>query len=925
MAQAGTATESWAVGHQPRLGNSAVLTATELDEIRKYQKVVDFRDTILSGKHARIQVPSSSVGKATTRQSTIITTAAASSSAATTSVATQRVAPSSTQAQTQKQTHTNTNGYQVDNMHSFNANSQQPAVAVAATGFSTIPGVSRSFGSSKTEINPVLLEKSEDLVKAELQLQRQRLEKSLKEQIDQRKASTKNALPPYEQLPDFDLSDVLAKALTLVQATAPPVTANPSTAANVSDSSDSFDENTFYSSQHDTPEPQPEPQPLPRIQNVPPQNVRIPNMPMPMPEPTRSQVAHVPSQQPAPLPVPAPASLPYQVQPVRSALPTQNPSSSSRNPPNTGGLATFVHDYAVHNAPPTGHEGVQRGQQHQRHEVETHVISSDSGAASRSDNSGNTDTDQPADHSRMQNSHHLLPNAHLRRNRPLIRAHNLSPFAPQPAHVSPLAMARQPPIPEPDISILPGAPAQVTALRQERGVVTSPESSPQGEKGSKKKNKKNKKRKAEARALDTPGSPYIKPEPRSPSPLSAPHFIRQQKRSRPSHRQEQEQDLIHEPQIERPISILHQEQHPTAPVHLERVPYGLDRADDPYTRQVRHSVAPAAHRLDRPVYEELRPDGTSVQYIRRAQSPPGYVDPYGVVEPRPMRSASYSVNPPYREVSAYQRDGRMSVRPYADRARSRSPVMYEGRPPAVAPPLAPPARIIVDQYGREYIDPPRASTVARHSAVPAPRPSEHEVIYERAPIRAPSRMAGAGTFEEDGVVYRRASPVYAPRRVITQPEYGSDYRSYRERDYSIQPMGPPPPSQDFIQIRGATERRVPEDITREYLPRAASVRPAEAVPYYNGLQSSRPDVPPRQYAASVHPEVRREAAPPVFREFSARPLEADRPRREFSVRPVERYYDRPPHPDDEVTYIERPRTVQQEVIYADNSRRQVYQ
>ncbi|KAI0011271.1 hypothetical protein F4779DRAFT_574046 [Xylariaceae sp. FL0662B] len=802
-------------------------------------------------------------------------------------------------------------------MQSFKANSQQPAVAVAATGSSTIPGVSRSFGSSKTEINPVLLEKSQDLVKAELQLQRQRLEKSLKEQFDLRKASMKTTLHVSEQLPDFDLSDVLAKALTLVQATAPPVTSNPSTAANVSDSSDSFDENTFYSSQHDTPEPQPSP----RIQNPPSQNVHVQNVS----EPTSSQVAHAPSQQPVPLSVPTSIPIPYQTQPVRSTPPNQNPISLGQNPPNAGGLATFVHDYAVHSAPKTGYEGVQRGRQRQKHEVETHIISSDSGAASRSDNSGNTDSDQPADHSRTQNSHRLLPNAHFsQRESPLVRAHNLSPFAPQPAHVSPLAMARQPPLPEPEVSILQGAPAQVSALRQERGVVTSPESSPQGEKGGKKKNKKNKKKKAEVRAPGAPGSPYIKPEPRSPSPLSAPHFVRPQKRSRPSHRQEQE--LIYdEPQIEHPIPRLHQEQHPAAPLQVERIPYGLDRVDDSYARQVRHSAAPTIHRLDRPVYEEVRPDGTAVQYVRRAQSPPGYVGPYGVVESRPMRSTSYSVNPPYREVSTHQRDGRMSVRPYADRARSRSPVMYGRHSPVMAPPTAPPARIIVDQYGREYIDPSRASAVARHSAVPIPRPSEHEVVYERAPIRAPSRMPGAGTFEEDGIIYRRASPEYASRRVITQPEYGVDYRSYRERDYSIQPMGPPSANQDFIQIRGTTERRVPEEISREYLPRAASVRPAEAVPYYNGLQSSRPDVPARQYAASVHPEVRREAAPPIFREFSARPSEVDLPRREFSVRPVDRYYDRPPHPDEEVTYIERPRTVQQDVVYADNSRRQVYQ
>ncbi|KAI0011270.1 hypothetical protein F4779DRAFT_574044, partial [Xylariaceae sp. FL0662B] len=84
MAQASTTTEPRAFGNQPGQGTSAALTAVELDDIRKYQKVVDFRDTILSGKHPRIKVPSSSMGRAGTRQSTVTATAATTAAAATT-------------------------------------------------------------------------------------------------------------------------------------------------------------------------------------------------------------------------------------------------------------------------------------------------------------------------------------------------------------------------------------------------------------------------------------------------------------------------------------------------------------------------------------------------------------------------------------------------------------------------------------------------------------------------------------------------------------------------------------------------------------------------------------------------------------------------------------------------------------------------
>ncbi|KAI2781105.1 hypothetical protein F4815DRAFT_467832 [Daldinia loculata] len=894
MAQASIAREPIALGYQPGAQNGA-LTSADLDEISNYQKIINFRDTIVSGKHPRIKVAK----PVTPQQST--------------SLARDRVAPSSSAQPFQNAPNLNSL-HQVDNMQSFKANMQQPAVAVASTGSNaSIPDVSRPLDSAKAVANSVSLQTSGYIAKADLQLQRIRLEQELKEEFEYRKALAKAPLQPSEQPVDLDLSDILAKALTLVQATALPPSSNTPNAGTVSDASDSFDDNTFYSSPLETPDSRASP----RIQNPIRQDVQMRDAPAA----ASQQATHAPQQrQFAPQPVHTPASS-YQADVSRSVQPIHTASSSRQPQPSVGGPATSVQDHAVYNSSKTSREGDIMVHSRQTRQAEAQVISSDSGAASRSDNSGNTDSDQPVDFSRIHNPHQLLPSAHFRqRESPVVRAHDLSPFAPQPAHVSPLAVARRPPMPEPDISILPGAPAQVTALRQEHGAVTSPESSPQGDKGGKKKNKKKNKRKAEMRAPDAPGSPYIKPEPRSPSPLSVPQFVRPQKRLRSDARHDQE--LVYdEPQIERPVSVLHRDQYPATHVPAEGPPYGLGRLDDPYTRPLRQSVAPASQRLDRGVYEERRPDGTIVQYIQRVQSPYGYPAPYGAVEPRSLRSASYSVNPSYRDVPTYQRDGRMSVRPYTDRARSRSPIVVERGSPTMAPP-APPPRILVDQYGREYLDPPRASAATRHSAVPPPRPSERELVYERVPLRAPSRMAGE-TFEEDGIIYRRASPTYAPRRVITQPEYGIDYRSYRERDYPMQPMGVP--NQEFISVRGAPMGRAPEDMPRDYLPRATSVRPPDAVPYYNRVEAIRPEVPSRRYAASVHPEVRRDAASAVVREFGPRPSERDMPRPEFSIQPVERYYDRPPHPEGDVAYIEPPRAPQQEIIYADNGRRQVYQ
>ncbi|KAI0525906.1 hypothetical protein F5B22DRAFT_588212 [Xylaria bambusicola] len=891
-----------ALGHEPACAVTAAsaaatsaLTNSEHDELREYNKIIQFRDTVVSGKHPRIKVPASFVVK--------------------NGPASQPPSSNAPERITQPSAHLSINnnvadGRSLGNMLSFKANSQQPAVTVPPAGSTPfIPGVSRPLGPGKPEIDPVLLQKSDGLVKAEIQIQRQRLEKMLRDQVEERKGIVRGNLQA-EQLPELDISDILAKALTLVQATAPPAMSSlPSPTANVSDASDSFDENTFYSSQHNTPESRP---------SVPARNA-LENAQLQGHSTPAHQIA---SHAPPPVPLtsqslPTPINHQPQTNIARSIAQGQTVGAQNIHP--VGPVGQAQGRDMISTSKKATQNPLQQG--HHKEQLETQLISSDSQDASRSDNSGNTDSEQSAEQHGLQNQTQLVPNPNFRQHeQPLIRGHNLSPFAPQPAHVSPLVVARQPHIRESDPSALQRVPAQVTALRQEHAVVISPESSPQGDKGPKKKNNRKKnKRKADARAQETQGSPNIKPEPRSPSPLTAPPLIRPQKRPRRLGRQEPE-IIYDDPILERPSSQLQPERYPPAAIHVERVPQDYEGVDDPYSRQVRPSVAPVAHRLESPLYEERRPDGSIVRYVRHVASPAGYLDSYGAADSRPLHTSSYTVaNPDVREVPTYHREGRMSVRPYPDRARSRSPIIVERRSSAMPPPSAPPRRIVIDEYGREYLEPVR-TPVSRQSVVPPTRPGDHEIVYERAPIRATSRVPAPEIIGEDGVIYRRASPGYAPRRVITQPEYGSGFRTYRERDYPMQPMAPP--SQDFVQIRGVPEHRLAEHLPREFLSRAASVRPVESVPYER-LASTRPD---RQYAASVHPDARREIAPHVGADYSIRPTEMDIPQRSYSVRPVERFYEQPPPREGDITYVERPRAAHQEVIYPGNgASRQVYQ
>ncbi|KAB8301366.1 hypothetical protein EYC80_003242 [Monilinia laxa] len=187
------------------------------------------------------------------------------------------------------------------------------------------------------------------------------------------------------------------------------------------------------------------------------------------------------------------------------------------------------------------------------------------------------------------------------------------------------------------------------------------------------------------------------------------------------------------------------------------------------------------------------------------------------------------------------------------------------------------------------------------------------------------------TFEEDGVLYRRASPVAVPRRVITQPEYAHpEYRSYREREYSARPTPMRPPGEEYVRVRAQPERRQVshfEEAPREYISRPQSVRP-DAIRYevpreYVGrLSSVRPEAPLREYASSVHPEARREVMAPPRREFSVRPTEIVPRSHQPIMAEGERYYE---VDNQRPAIIERPREREGSVfIYADDAPRKVY-
>ncbi|KAK4165982.1 hypothetical protein QBC43DRAFT_343318 [Cladorrhinum sp. PSN259] len=905
-----------AVGGQTASGSGLVtsqLPPSELHEVQQYEKLLRFRDDVVSGKHPRIKPPASALGKGA--QGSKLSAASTSPTAATSEFSRPN----------------GINGV-FNGKRPVNVNLPSSQMSAGLPGLGNLSS-SRPFGK-QPEINPVLLQKSDDLIKAEIQLQRQKLERSLKDEIEQRRTKAS------DQMAELDVADIWAKALTLTQDTLAQPTDEAEPAANASAASDSFDDNTFYSSQHGTPDSQ--------------MAARIP-IPSEDDE-MRDASPYEPQFDPEPA-----------VEPVRVAQPISGVNTQQKQ----STIKTSAPPFSI---PGVTVPGLSLGSYGGPHATQTASFVQSS-STSRSEESGNTGSGQPSNAGDLARVNERLLGRNLGQHpSPLIRGHDLSPIAPQPERVSPLAplanLARQPHLAGSDSSGRRATPAQVAALRKQTSNASSPDSSPQGNnRAEKKKNKKEKKkkRKAERMAAEATSvaAPYIKPEPRSPSPLAAGTAAPY---ARPNKRQKQNQQqppefAYGEPRYEQPIRVEEgfQEAYQARGGRQERV-VGYETADTYQTRLDEEPVLITSPRYERVYYDESRaPLSTRSVHPESPSVPSGQYVSREVRAVRPVSrvvDASFEDAPFYRDVRTASR---VSVRPPAAyRERSQSPIfMYERPRGAMAPPRAPARRIIIDADGREYLEP-----IVREEI---PRGPPVERVYERLPsARAVSRRPEI--IDDDAVVYQSTPPAYAgPRRVVTQPELTiPEYRGYRETGVPASAMPPPsgdytptrpePPREyitrptsvrpqvepvrydtayeervlDIYGPRSASVRPTAESIryevpvgyerrivsgngVEEFVPlRSASVRPVEGVRYDYGAPSRVGGMRPPEYAGAVRrgDGMQPPPAPQGGRSYSVIPGSGEQ-RREYSMQPagVERYnYGRRPQQqgdDEEVVYLER--------------------
>lgn len=196
------------------------------DEVTEYQKILKLHDEIFAGVHPRFKVSASPTSDLPPDLSQL---------------------PVPVQWSIPTQTSTSVPEPKVPGLNLSKPTGDVADVQPRTNGIST-KGSTFST-SAPSGLDPIFLTKSDELVRAEIQLQRQRLEKTLREQAEQKRNEARTKPGVAESKPDFDVTEVFEQALEFVK----PITlseiqeANANANANAS-ASDSFDENSFYSS-----------------------------------------------------------------------------------------------------------------------------------------------------------------------------------------------------------------------------------------------------------------------------------------------------------------------------------------------------------------------------------------------------------------------------------------------------------------------------------------------------------------------------------------------------------------------------------------------------------------------------------------------------------------------------------------------------
>lgn len=738
------------------VNGTTTLASLPADEEELYTQLLRLQDVVIAGKHAVFKLPQSAIEQLKAALIVPDTPDAVNGAAFATS------------HQQQQSPFAKVNG--LPGLH---------APATAATN-----GTASAYAAKAAGLDPIFLQKSDSLVRAEGQLKRQRIERDLQAQIDQRRHTTRDKDPGAEGPSRIDIDAVLNTALIKV---APVSGLKPAKAASVS----SFDENDYYSSQapSDWSSDASSSKGSDKGAGAFTANFERVDATAAAHAPTSFTESSRYAQKRA---IPG-SSMPHASK-DRPHFYTNEPEDvcevededDEYTPPDAAAFDSFLGDGTamdVQQTPPP------------------------------EDDNSDYEPGEITNESIASPQYHPAPQAAQPSPRvPVIRNHLTHIAAPQPNRVSPLATAKGPSI---ELELVNGRPEVVhrpqpqhrSVPMRSRASTASPSGNGAG--GSSKKARHRKKRKREQVEQNRPAKkgkrerqaaqavspvqqepfPFIKDEPVSPPPFTsvpeAPMYEQQQYRPAPP-----PIDLVspgHAPQIqyapEPPRSGLRYEYaQPISPVVASPGPFRPAQRDTQDLRRVA-----SLHYAQRPPSPTLRMYSPAGPY--RAASVA-----YGEQRPLQLPPAPEAPEAPrYQEVPTpvqmpYARTERLPSPPRVQ--QYQDPYSRAQSPAPMAPP--PPRRIVVDQFGNRYYaaEPVPVPASARASVAPVDRRAETQPLYERAP----SRMSLAYPRAPQAIQYEPAEATMAPpppptRRQEQAGEY-IDANGYRVREYSARPAEP---------------------------------------------------------------------------------------------------------------------------------------
>jgi len=688
--------------------------------------------------------------------------------------------------------------------------------------------------SGLSGIDPIFLTKSDVLVRAEIHQKRQRLERALEEQVhrlQRQKASD------HEALPNFDVTEVLRKAQELVKPIKLPESRHVNGGAS---SSDSFDENTFYSSQMDE---------STTTEEADESHKRRPNSHKICSFYLRGErckygdkciFSHDPALKQK-LEAESKAMDLDRVNADEQTSSRQNNTSNNRALINATQPKPPAKEANANILPSQSQEERERNERISRLEAELRSAKAEQGglkdvmsrqgpketdafqeesayspsgpdefgrdiglrepesrqAAAVSQRRAATDGQpQIREYGRRDEN----PPSPLQNDVRIVTNHIRSPVAPQPSRVSPLAVAKVPQVSQIQREYGKNRQSSRTSnvesvsAGQSPNIASQPRSSRKRRRGL---DSGEQMRKVVPRTDFSSSVVRVKEEPVSPPPFN----IAEPNMQRVRPRQEGSRQVYVDTAV--PQYRDHEPFHQQTRI-IERAAY--DRMNDrraPQTPLIRRVVSRNGHHFVANEDQDLRRVVTAPRQVRAPMSPAPYPVQYSAPQPRATRAASQVyVSPTPRNVLPQYR---ASVQPptaaaYPQNERSPSPPIHrlpqspvERRPVAMAPP---PRRIVVDQWGNRFMEAP-APVERLVSVAPVARENDYDPRYEQVATRDSSavRQPQVIRVDEEGhqCVRRAPSPdsngsFEVPTRQVIDPRS----EMYEDGPYVARNNGPRP-------------------------------------------------------------------------------------------------------------------------------------